>query len=253
MLETTANMDQSNLMALPLEIREMVYDLLFEGDFFYISLTPLQLCGTMRAEAHHVLTRKHKTAFMNSRNDSSSALTALNHHQQRALAYRINAIPPQLRSNRLTFELQHDCRVVSPMLSNHTTPVSSAQFTRDTRNLVTMVSPCKGVISVDFIFHSLSAHPSTHSYHSANQTRLWDVCQHGEPMTSQECEHVVFKITATDKVQAQKMVDEVFAEKSRQLEAHRAHKVCFMRLGVDKALASLTTARDMMTEMANLL
>jgi hypothetical protein len=72
-------------------------------------------------------------------------------------------------------------------------------------------------------------------------------------MSSQECEQIVFKIPADDKIKAQKIIDEVFAAKCGQFEAHRAHRVCFIRLGIDETLQNLVDARDMMTEMVGLL
>jgi hypothetical protein len=52
-------------------------------------------------------------------------------------------------------------------------------------------------------------------------------------VSSQECEQILFKIPTNDKIQAQKNVDEAYAEKCRQFEAHRAYRVCFIRLGID--------------------
>ena len=84
-------MDAIAVNALPLGPREMVYEDLFEGDFFKVSLPPLQLCGEMRAEAIHALIRKRKTAVLNSNNDAFSALTALNYIQHQVLAQRFQA------------------------------------------------------------------------------------------------------------------------------------------------------------------
>jgi hypothetical protein len=65
-------------------------------------------------------------------------------------------------------------------------------------------------------------------------------------MSSYECEQILFKIPVNDKVQAQQIIDEAFAAKCSQFEAHRAHRVCFIRLGIDQALQNLVDARDMM-------
>jgi hypothetical protein len=246
-------MDQSNLKVLPQEIRDMVYEDLFEGDFFEMSLLPLQICGEMRVAATQALVRKRKTAVLNANNHTFSALTALNYIQRQVLVQRFQAIPPQMISDRLTFELQHDCRLITSISNHNSTRVTSAQFTRDTRTVAAIVSPCKLTISVNFTFHSLSVTPSSNPYHMADPGQLWTACRRDEPLTHQACEQVVFKISATDKIEAQKAVDETFAEKCRQFEAHRAHKMCIVSLSIDKALESLATARDMMTDMVNLL
>jgi hypothetical protein len=65
-----------------------------------------------------------------------------------------------------------------------------------------------------------------------------NVCPQGEPMSSQECEQILFKVPAHDKAQAQQTIDEAFAEKCSQFEAHRARKMCFVRLGMGEALES---------------
>jgi hypothetical protein len=250
-------MNNSPIGALPVEVREMIYENFFEGDFFRISLVPLTLCEQMKAEATKTLVRIPKTAIVECGNVSSRALTAPNFNQLRALAQRFSAIPQALKS-RLTFEVQHDCRLLgsTPLLGNFALPtvVSNAQFTRDIRNLVATVSPCNVVISVNFTFNSLSgSNPSSSSYHAADRGRLSNVCPKGDPVSPQECEQILVKISAVDKIQAQKAIDEAFAAKCSQFEAHRAHRVCFIRLGIDQALQNLVDARDMMTEMVDLL
>jgi hypothetical protein len=246
-------MNNTPIGALPLEIREMVYENFFGGDFFRVSLAPLTICDEMNAEANRTLARIHKTAILDCGNDNTSALTAPDFNQLRVLAQRFSAIPQNLKS-RLTFEVQHDCSLLGPIQTVAVgTTVSNAEFTRDIRNLVATVSPCNVVISVNFLFNSLSGTPSTSSYHVTNPGLQSKVCPQGDPMSSQECEQVVFKIPADDKIKAQKIIDEVFAAKCGQFEAHRAHRVCFIRLGIDETLQNLVDARDMMTEMVGLL
>jgi hypothetical protein len=139
----------------------------------------------------------------------------------------------------LTIEVQDNCRLIGPILAFAiTSSVSNAQFTRDIRNLVTTISPCDVVISVNFVFNSLSDTPPTSLYHAADPGQLLNVCPQGEPMSSQECEQILFKTPAHDKIQAQQTIDEAFAEKCSQFEAHRAHKMCFVRLDMGEALES---------------
>jgi hypothetical protein len=68
--------------ALPLEIREMVYENIFEGDFFKIALAPFMLCDEMNAEATQTLIRITKTAILDRGNVNTRALTApsFNYH-----------------------------------------------------------------------------------------------------------------------------------------------------------------------------
>ena len=69
-------------------------------------------------------------------------------------------------------------------------------------------------------------------------------------MNSQDCEHMVVKFSARDVVKARRQVAEAFAEKRRQLEVHRAHKICFIRIsGLDTAVAALATAEGMVNAM----
>jgi hypothetical protein len=104
-------MNNTPIGALPLEIREMVYENFFGGDFFRVSLAPLTICDEMNAEANRTLARIHKTAILDCGNDNTSALTAPDFNQLRVLAQRFSAIPQNLKS-RLTFEVQHDCSLL---------------------------------------------------------------------------------------------------------------------------------------------
>jgi hypothetical protein len=245
-------MEKTSLGKLPLEVRQMVYENLFGGDFFKISLAPFMLCSEMNAEVTQTLVRIPKTAILNCGNAIHRALTAPSANQLQILAQRFNAIPQALRS-RLTIEVQHDCMLIGQIQPFAIASfVGNAQFTQDIRNLVATVSPCDVVISVNFGFNSVSTTPSTNSYHAADPGQVWNVCPQGE-MSSQECEQILFKIPTNDKIQAQQIIDEAFTEKCQQFEAHRAHRVCFIRLGMDEALQCLVDARDMMTEMVDLM
>lgn len=89
---------------------------------------------------------------------------------------------------------------------------------------------------------------SYHRYQSPTHGSF--VCARDETMTPQDCEQMVVKFSARDVVKVSKAVNEAFAETRRQLEVHRPHRVCFIRLsGVDNALQGLATAENMIHDV----
>jgi len=250
-------MDNSLLRLLPLEIREMIYEDCFEDDLFEVmkkpnSLALLQLCRELRPETEQFLTR-HTKAILNGGNMDTSALTVLDADQQTALAQLVGAIPAHLNLKKFVFELQHDCRVICPGMYASYTSVIPPQFTANTRAFVAIVRPYEAVISVNFTFHKLSTYPLTNSLHHTSHGSVSTVCPHDDPMTIQALEQGVIKLSASDKTKSQNAADQAFARKRRHFEAHRTHKVCFVKVGIDKALDSLANAQDHINAMIQLL
>ena len=75
------------------------------------------------------------------------------------------------------------------------------------------------------------------------------VCIHDEPMTVTDCESILVTITTSDAVKAYHMVQDAFAEKRRKLEVHRSHRVCFIRLSLQKSLERLEIAEQKIREV----
>jgi hypothetical protein len=250
----TANMDQSSLRKLPLEVRSMVYEEFFEGDFFNTSLVPLHICREIKEEAYDTLRRMYKKIIIESRNKSWKAWAALDPAECQALVQRVNTIPPQLVSNKLVIRIQHECSLIRDVSKIGFTSITGAEFATRTRQLIAAVHPCGVELSVNITFHAMSNHVGTNSYHDARQIGHFIACPRDSPMGSQAGEKMLVKVSLLDKTRAQKVVDEAFAEKRRLFEAHRTHKYCTVRArGIDKALESLTVAHGRMNEMVALL
>jgi hypothetical protein len=247
-------MDQSGFRKLPLEVRSMVYEEFFEGDFFATSLVPLHICREMKAEAYEALRKMYKKIIVQSTNKSWKAWAALNPAECQALVQRVNTIPLQLVSNKLIIRLQHECNLIQDVSKPGFTSITGAEFATRTRQLIAAVHPCGVELSVNFTFHALSNYVGTNSYHDAKRIGHFIACARDSPMDSQEGEQMLVKVSLLDKTRAQKVVDEAFAEKRRLFEVHRAHRCCGVKArGIDKALESLTVAHGRMNDVVALL
>jgi hypothetical protein len=277
MSSVPTNLNDSVLGKLPLELRRMVYRACFDNtDQNVIAtrfsntllssispailttnmrtlLAPLQVSSQMRRKAIDLLLGD-KTAiiYRNMANDTvNSPMIYLSAQQIASWGFTINMIPIHLRSPRLTYELRHDCLMDGDV--DQFPPLTGTEFARSIDRLVTVMQPCELVLSVNFAYHKIAACRSSKSYHVqgiAAGGSLTFVCSRDEPMNSQDCEHMVVKFSARDVVKARRQVAEAFAEKRRQLEVHRAHKICFIRTsGLDTALAALATAEGMVNAM----
>jgi len=248
-------MGQSGLRKLPLEVREMVYEQVFEGDFFDTSLVPLHICREMKDEAYETLRRMYKKIVIQSTNKSWKAWAALDPAECQALVQRIGTVPPHLVTNRLSVQLQQECSLLLDLSKPGYTSITEADFATRTRQLIAAVHPCDVELSVNFTFHAMGVYSTTTSYHNAKCTYLFTVCSRDEPMDSRACEQMLVKVSLLDKTRAQKAVDDAFAEKRRQFEVHRTHRVCFVRAsGIDKgALEALAVAHRKMNDMVALL
>jgi hypothetical protein len=244
---------------IPLGLQHVIYTVGFRGDsramiYGVNRLAILQLCSSIRKEAIKSLMRD-VVVFLAPRYSDNNAMTVLTPQECQAVSLWIGTIPAHIPSDKLEFRLQHDCRLVIDPNDHFDFPwLNAPLFTANTRLLVAAVRPRDVVMSVNFTFHALSKLPYNKSYHEPLPGRLWIVCSRDESMMSQACENILINFTALDKTKAQKSVNDAFAKRRRQFEAHRGHRMCFIKLsGIDKALAALTKAHDMTNEMISLL
>ena len=232
----------------------MVYEQVFEGDFFDTSLVPLHICREMKDEAYETLRRMYKKIVIQSTNKSWKAWAALDPAECQALVQRVNTIPPHLVSNKLVIRIQHECNLIRDVSKIGFTSITGSEFATRTRQLIAPVHPCGVELSVNITFHAMTNHVGTNSYHDAKRIGHFIACPRDIPMDSQAGEQMLVKVSLLDKTRAQKVVDEAFAEKRRLFEAHRANKYCTVRArGIDKALQSLTVAHGRMNGMVALL
>jgi hypothetical protein len=147
-------------------------------------------------------------------------------------------IPKHLRSPWLEFEYQHECALRINRSRVDIPLECGPQFKAGIAALVKVVQHHKVSVVINLFFHSMgrvatsNARPSEPVY----------VCVRDKPMSVADCESILVKIPTSDAVEAYRLVEREFAEKRRRLEAHRSHKVCFIRLGLDLALERLKIA-----------
>jgi hypothetical protein len=216
-----------------------------------IMLAPLQVSSQMRREAIDLLLGGQTIIIYKSRNTATvnSPMTLLTPHHIVSWGSVINRIPAHLRPTRLTYERQHDC-----MMGGHVVydpPLTGVYFASSIDRLVTAMHPCELVLSVNFTYHKIGLHHSSQSYHNPDKSKSWKpVCARDKTMTEQECEQMVVKFSARNAAKARGQVAEAFTKKRCQLEVHRSHRICFIRTsGIDKALAALGTAENMVNTM----
>jgi hypothetical protein len=266
------DLENSILGRLPPELRLMVYRCCFEdadklirlnqatllqsidpenrrASKMGILLAPLQVSSQMRREAIDLLLGGqtvviYKNLYTRTVNTPMILLTP---HHIVSWGSVINRIPTHLRSRNLTYELQHDCKLDGQVA--YEPPLTGVYFASSIDQLVTAMQPCELVLSVNFTYHKIALNHRSASYHDAGGP--WGpACALDKTMTEQDCEQMVVKFSAANAAKAHKQVAEAFAEKRRQLEVHRSHSICFIRLSnIDNALAALAKAENMVNAM----
>ena len=68
-------------------------------------------------------------------------------------------------------------------------------------------------------------------------------------MTVAKCESIFVKIPTSNAVKAYRTLQDAFAEKRMRLEKHRSHRVCSIRLSLQKSLERLEIAEKKICEL----
>jgi hypothetical protein len=267
MTAPTGTMPESLIGRLPGELRNKVYGYLMESDsiprghpsgleVYRVTtqegkslairkkLAPLQVCRQMRAEAigyffDEPIWLSHQIQILN---ENYLAMVAPTEGELKNWSAMLSKIPMHLRSPWMTFEYRHEYVLIKDTLLTSEPIGRGADFKAGIRALVKAVRPHKVVVVINLFFHSMgravasNTRPSEPGY----------VCIRDQPMTVADCESILVKISTSDAVEAYRLVKHAFAEKRRELEAHRAHRVCFIRLSLGLALARLEIAEKRM-------
>ena len=72
------------------------------------------------------------------------------------MVQRVNTIPPQLVSNKLLIQFQHDCNLICNASSTTAMSITGAEFATCTRQATAVVHPCSVKLSVNFTFYPMS-------------------------------------------------------------------------------------------------
>lgn len=262
------------LLKLPPELRLVIYDFCFANSDHEVGfdlyphpllknvspailtsnmgtlLAPLQVCRQMRHEALESLLGGKTVVIYTGKSISTvnTPMVYLSPQHIASLGALNNRIPVGLRSPKMIYEIQHDCRLGGE--ESYIPPLTGLNFAQGIDSLVTLMQPCELVLSVNFFYRKMSScsHVSK-SYHGSVQP--WNpVCARDKPMNPQDCEQMLVKFSARNTVKAHKQVAEAFAEKRRQLEVRRSHRMCQIRVsGIDKSFAALAIAENMVNEM----
>jgi len=211
-------------------------------------LAPLQVCSGMRSAAigyffqNPVWLMHHKRTLT----EYHTSMAIPSDDELRTWSAMIARIPMHLRSRWLTFQYyyEYDLSFFSALYPK---PLESGpDFETGIRALVKAARPQEVVVVINLFFHRMGAFGGSGSRPSGP---VQFICNRDQPMTVADCESLLVKIPTSDAVKAYGMVQDAFAEKRRDLEKHRSHRVCFIRLGLDKSLQRLEIAEKKIREV----
>lgn len=267
---TTPNkcLSESILGRLPKELSNKVYEFVMDTDFtsrdgnhrlqgtarapqkeepltLRQKLAPLQVCREMRAEAIGYFFQKPVWLMHQKRTPSEyhTTMAVPTDEELKVWSAMIAKIPMHLRSRWLTFQYYYECELSIFSVINPTPREPGPEFEAAIRALVKAARPHQVVVVINLFFHRMGA------FGVSGMGPTKPVCIHDEPMTVTDCESILVTITTSDAVKAYHMVQDAFAEKRRKLEVHRSHRVCFIRLSLQKSLERLEIAEQKIREV----
>jgi len=77
------------------------------------------------------------------------------------------------------------------------------------------------------------------------------ICQRDVPLSGDGCSSIKLVFPISDHTAALKAVDEVYHKKLEALERHRTHRMCTVRIELDKIVDGLEKAREMMLDLVD--
>ncbi|KAM0722380.1 hypothetical protein Q7P37_001821 [Cladosporium fusiforme] len=77
------------------------------------------------------------------------------------------------------------------------------------------------------------------------------ICQRDVPLSGDGCSSVKLVFPINDHSEALKAVDNIYQNKLEALERHRLHRMCTVRIELDKILEGLEKAHDMMLDLVD--
>jgi hypothetical protein len=277
MTKPSDGLAESILGRLPKELSNRVYEFLMEGDFIMRSgstrlqgtaehttqkakpltlrqkLAPLQVCREMRYAAIGYFF-KNPVWLMHVKQtptDYHTAMVVPTDQELMLWSAMIATIPVHLRSRWLTFQYYYECELDIFSKLNPKPFEPKREFETGIRALVSAARPHQAYLAINIFFHRMGSCSS----HGLSPPGTWPpkpvhhICKLDEPMTVADCESVLVKIPTSDAVKAYRMVREAFAEKRRSLEKHRSHRMCFVRLSLQKSLGRLNMAEKKICEV----
>ncbi|KAM0722379.1 hypothetical protein Q7P37_001820 [Cladosporium fusiforme] len=284
--EATSGTNLGSLGRLPLELREIVYKYAIDARVIqavsYLESTapeplltwivvdedfrspkesrrrvlrPLQVCSEMRSEAIKALSRvpilfsHHPVRY----EEYGTPIAPPSDRELEAWKLLVSRIPCHLLVPRTTFEYQHDCGLDGPDPSlNDKTWGDGQQFSNRIRQLVDIVRPGKLKISIQIRFLKVGIlglqKDGGHPLRNARSFTDY-ICKRDTAITTKTSELLEVIVPADDPVKARRIVIGTFEAKRQLFEAHRGHKLCFVRLNIDKTLERLAISEKKMLDM----
>jgi hypothetical protein len=269
-MTTPKGLSESILGRLPKELNNKVYELVMDADFtsrdghhrlqgtahtpqeeepltLRQRLAPLQVCREMRAEAIGYFFQKPVWLMHQKRTPSEyhTTMAVPTDDELKIWSAMIANIPMHLRSHWLTFQYYYECELSIFSVINTTPREPGPEFEAGIRALVKAARPHSLNLAINLFFHRMGAFGSS----GTGPMDTIYICVRDEPMSVAECESIFIEIPTSDAVKAYRMVQDAFAEKRRKLETHRSHRVCFIRLGLQKSLERLQIAEKKIREL----
>lgn len=266
---------ESILGRLPKELSNKVYEFVMEGNFIVRNgshrlqgtfehanqaepltlrqkLAPLQVCREMRSAAIGYFFQNPVWLMHLKRTPTDyHTMTAVPwDNELRIWSAMIARVPMHLRSRWLTFQYYYECELSIFSKLNPKPLELRSEFETGIRALVSATRPHQAYLAINIFFHRMGAFGvAGMSPPGERPSKPVYICAHDEPMTVADCESILVKIPTNDAVKAYRMVQDAFAEKRRRLEKHRSHKVCFVRLSLQKSLERLDMAEKKIREV----
>lgn len=226
------------------------------------ALIPLQVCGQMRDEAMQTLFRVRPIRLIHKRRGevwpSGTPIVRPTAEELNEWTELICKIPTHLRFPMMKFEYRYDCQLRPPEIEPEDKIVEDGPlFTERIGGLIKSVRP--GTLSISILFYfrlggPTKVQPGFKSGQLASFERVPSyICKRDKAMTEEETQSITVTFPADDPVEARRKIMKAFEERRETFEAHRGHKVCFIRLYLDKSLSRLAMVEKEVLRMVQYL
>jgi hypothetical protein len=274
MPEPTGKMDQSIIGRLPPELRMKVYEAFLDVRLFRayhhqvgnnliprfdgIAIVPqgtriynlsrllavTQVCKDMRAEAIPFFFQGKPVWLLHKDRYDFEVYTPMAIPTTEELhdwSTMIAKIPAPLRSPQMTFEYRHECMLNKDASLLGQPLHGGARYAAGIRTLIGAAAPNEVIVTINLNYFSIGTFKVDCPFFNAGvfNPQPVHVCTRDEPMTAVEFERILIKIPTSDAKKACQVVKRAFADKREKLEKHRSHRMCVVRLKLNKALERL--------------
>lgn len=231
------------------------------------TLAPLQICQQIRHEAIETLSKvcfnlDHTVATFKDYHEHKTPIAPPTESEIEDWTQLISAFPAHLLIPGTIFEYQHVCGLQEPYPSMDDPIWGDKQgFNIQIRRLVEIVRPGKLKLSMRIyfrrsdVFTRLLESGDIDDMHLLNKRQnrgqTGYICKRDAVMTEETSQVLMVSMPADDPDKARSAIKTAFDGRRESFEAHRGHRVCFVRLYVNRALSRLAIAENMLLTMVS--